>query len=495
MPLPLAHAQRRAAAAVVAATVASALGTLPASAQGDGPDWPQFQGGPEHHGLSVDGPAPPYRLRWTFPAPDGTSLSAAVVVDDLAITVGQRAVYGVDVSNGQSLWEVAREGGPVSAPAVVPGRPRVLLYLDGPDTEEPSPTGTPTDSPTATQTSTATPSASPGGPDTDPQDGSSLVAIDLADRSELWRVPLGAVSRSGVTVDGDAAYVGDQDGTLYSIDVADGTLRWSAEMPGRLDVSIAVADGRAVAVSRTAESRGVLVAAHDVDDGSRLWQVSPQVGSTASSAAALGEGIVVVALADRLVRALGAEDGDERWASLTLQLFSPVTSPALNDDALFVADLGGGLYRFDAEDGDRAWSHQFNEVVLRSSPVVSGDSVLLGLNDGRLVAVDASSGHLVWQSATSPGLLGAIAVSSDAVVAVMGGDERGLVAFEHDPGGRLIDVPSPTELEAGTTLVRFAVAAAIVLAALLVPGMLLRRRFGDAVVVAPDVVEDTEDDG
>lgn len=55
-----------------------------------------------------------------------------------------------------------------------------------------------------------------------------------------------------------------------------------------------------------------------------------------------------------------------------------------------------------------------------------------------------------------------------------------MIAFEHDPDGRLVDVPSPTELDGGTTLARIGVAAAIALAVLLVPGMLLRRRFGDA---------------
>jgi hypothetical protein len=86
----------------------------------------------------------------------------------------------------------------------------------------------------------------------------------------------------------------------------------------------------------------------------------------------------------------------------------------------------------------------------------------------------------VWQSAASPGLIGTIALSPEAVVAVKGGAEGGLIAFEHDPNGRLVDVPSPTELDGGTTLARIGAAAAIALAILLVPGMLLRRRFGDA---------------
>jgi len=180
------------------------------------------------------------------------------------------------------------------------------------------------------------------------------------------------------------------------------------------------------------------------------------------------------------VRALDAADGTERWAALALSLFSPATALAFDDQSVFAADIAGGLYRLDAADGGRAWSYHLNEVVLRSSPVVSGDSVLLGLGDGRLITIDVASGHLVWESDASPGLVGTIALASDAVIAVKGGREAGLIAFEHDPKGALIDVPSPTQLDTGTTLTRWALAAVIVFVVAFVPGLWAKRRFGVA---------------
>jgi outer membrane protein assembly factor BamB len=479
-------------ASVVAAVVATAFAASSAFAQtSGGPEWPQFQGGPEHHGGTGDGPAPPYRTRWTFTSPDGSGLSGAVIVEGLAISVGRRSVYATDVATGDLAWDVPRADGPVSSPAIASGRPRTLLYVDGggSTTPTPSPSPTPTDaSPTPTDGS---PSPAPDG-DAEAA-GASLVAIGLGDRREVWRAPLGAESRSGVTVDGEVAYVGDQDGTLYAVDVADGTVRWTSEMPGRIDVSIAASDGRVVAISRNDDDRRVVVAAHDADDGERLWQITPQLGATTASSATIADDAVIVGLADRFVRALDVANGQERWSSLALQLFSPLTAAAADEDAVFIADLGGGLYRFDATDGGRVWSFQFNEVVLRSSPVLVDRWVLLGLNDGRLVAVNAESGRLNWQSASSQGLAGTIAVSSEAIVVVRGGDDPGLVAFENDPDGRLIDEPSPTELDAGTTLGRVAVAAAIVLAATLVPGMLIRRRMGDRALVGADVVVEADE--
>jgi len=119
---------------------------------------------------------------------------------------------------------------------------------------------------------------------------------------------------------------------------------------------------------------------------------------------------------------------------------------------------------------------------------------LLGLQDGRLVVVDDADGHLVWQSAPTPGLIGAIALAPDVVVAVKGGREAGLIAFETDPDGHLIDVASPTELDLGVTLPRLALGAAIALVVVLVPGFLARRRFGDAFAQVDDEADDAADE-
>ena len=165
----------------------------------------------------ADGPEPPYRVRWTLPAPTGDALSGAVLAGDLAVSVGNEAVYGIDVVSGAIEWRVARDGGPLSMPAIGAGpRGRILVYLDGPGPNDaggaregspsPSASAAPSGSPSTTR-----PSPSPAEPDEQPE-VSTLVAVSLADRTELWRTPLGETSRSGVTIDGTNAFVGDRGG-------------------------------------------------------------------------------------------------------------------------------------------------------------------------------------------------------------------------------------------------------------------------------------------
>jgi outer membrane protein assembly factor BamB len=499
--MPHHRSSRAVLAAAVAAVAAASLTLLASGATAqEEPTWSQFQGGPGRHGVLADGPSAPYRVAWTLPAPAGDALSGAVVAGDVVVSVGEEAVYGIDVASGSVEWQVRRAGGPLSVPAIgVAGGRRILVYVEGPvDTAGPaSPSASPSGD-DASSTTAASPSPAATGEE---GDTSTVVAIALGDRTELWRTPLGGLSRSGVTIDGANAFVGaqevgGQEGTVTAISLEDGAVIWSQTLDGRVDTPLAVSDGQVYAVARNADTPQVAVAAFDAASGERGWPaaVARQASSTAGSAPSAGGGSVFIGSADRWVRALDAGDGTERWATLALSLFSPATSLAFDGGSVFAADISGGLYRLDANDGERRWSYQLNEVVFRSSPVVSGSSVLLGLADGRLVAVDESSGHLVWESDPSPGLVGTIALSTDAVIAVKGGRSAGLIAFEHDPDGTLVDVPSPTELDVGTTLSRFGLAAVLVFAVAFVPGLLARRRFGPAAEPSDEIDDDASDD-
>lgn len=403
--------------------------------------WSQFQGGPGHPGALGDAPAPPYRQAWAFRAPEG-ALSGAVVVGSVAITVGERAVYGVDIGTGKQVWQLNRNGGPLSMPAVgTVGAEQVLVFLDESENL-----------------------------------GTSMVGVDLSSMSERWRVPLGATASSGVTVYGASAYAADVDGTLYAVSLRAGTLLWTADTIGRVEGPVAAADGNVYVVARDPDQQRVQLLALDPQTGDPRWDFSPRVGAATASVPAAGSGLVVIGAADRLIRGLGADAGSERWTSLALSLFSPLSGAALESGTMVIADASGGVYRLDPTNGHELWDQQLNELVVRSSPVFAGTSVLVGLNDGRLVALDVGTGHLVWQNRPTPGLIGTIALSPDAVVAVKGGSTPGLVAFVHDPEGSLTDVPSPTEVDLAQLFGNFAVAFAGCFVVLYVPFRLLRRR-------------------
>ncbi|MGQ0669572.1 MAG: PQQ-binding-like beta-propeller repeat protein [Actinomycetota bacterium] len=455
--------------AMTAALAAMLLAVLPGARAlgqsiGEPGTWGQFQGGPGHPGTTQGGgPAPPYRESWTFRAPEG-ALSAAVVAEGVAVTVGERGVFGIDLATGEQRWALFRNGGPLSPPAVgeADGSP-VLVFTDESESR-----------------------------------GTSLVGVELEGRSEVWRTPLKDDSRSGVTVFGDSAFVGDDGGNVYAVDLSSGDLRWTAKTIGSVRAPPAVADGRVYAVGLDTDAGRVEVLALNESDGDVAWRFAPQAAGATASTAAAGDGRVIVAFADRFVRAFGSDGGSQRWGSLVSSIPFPFSSPAYAGQDVYVSDLSGGLYRLDAGSGKRIWGYQLNELVVRSSPAVSGESVLVGLDDGRLVAIDVASGDLVWQSPATEGRIGALAVTPDRVLAVKGGKRPGLLAFEHDPDGALVAIPSPTEPAIGELLLRFGLALLIVVAVLFPPALLAARRIGPPelpdVTEAADQDEEVEDD-
>ncbi|HEU4356583.1 MAG TPA: PQQ-binding-like beta-propeller repeat protein [Actinomycetota bacterium] len=452
--------------AAPAALVLASLGGVPALAQEGGFAWSQFQGGPDHTGTVAEAPAPPYRQLWRFTPPEG-SLSAAVIVDDLTIAVGEQAVFALDLSTGSLAWEIPRDGGPLSTPALgTVGDRRVLVYLDGPTDDEPA---------SATPTASASPTAGGALPDVTSSD---LVAIDLADRSELWRTALDHRSRSGVTIDGERAFVADDQGTVYAVGLADGAVAWTADAAGRVESPVAAADGTVYVAAQADDQPRVEVLALDAESGEPVWPRFSTSGYLASAISA-GDGVAIVAV-DRVVRAFGADNGRIRWESLVHGLFWPVSAPASGEGSIVAADESGGVYRIDPASGARMWEHQTNERVVRSSPVLAGGSVIVGLGDGQLAAFDPSNGDLIWTTPATPGYLGAIALSADVIVAVKGGGGPGLVAFAHDPDASLERTVSPTVMDPAVLFGAFALAFVLVGAAILVPFRLMRGRIGPA---------------
>lgn len=386
-----------------------------------------------------------------------------MIVGDVAVTVGTDAVYGLDLSTGKVRWQLFRNGGPIAMPAVgVSGGNPVLVFSD----EEPS-------------------------------GQTSLVGVDLSSMLEIWRTPLEAASKSAVAIDGNLAVVSDENGNVYGVKLDSGVLLWTYKVGGTIDAAAAISDQKVFVVSRDTSGRELvrLVALGEADGKPLAWSpFTPKIAGSTASAPAVSSGTTVLGFADRVFRSIGP-DGADVWGSLTNSLFSPVSAPAVAGGSVFVADVAGGLYRIDASTGSRTWDYQFNDLIVRSSPVVAGGYVLVGLNDGRLVAVNVDSGNLTWQGPADPGLIGPIALSPQALVAVKGGSKGGLVAFVHDDAGKLVDIPSPTKVDSSKLFGNYALALVIATVLLFVPFRLLVARFPDPAVYEADEGSDEETNG
>lgn len=471
----------------------SAVAATLAAAQVSG-GWTQAQGDASHTGYVPDAAAPPFKEGWHLSVPlsgpaSTYGLSAPVVDGSTVIAVGPSSIVAADLASGRQLWSVDRDYGPPTTPAIaVTPKRRLLIYTEGFGPTPPGKIGTPSTS------GALTPSPSSSASGTTSFD-SHVTALDLDTREPAWTtsLQLKKVSRTGVTVDGDTAFVGDHDGNVYAIDVATGVLRWTSHAGGFLANSLAASGGEVVVAVQGARTTRPHLIAFKESDGSTSWDVEVQGGAVLASAPAIADGHVIVGFSDQTVRSFDLSDGSQSWEA---RLNSPMFftgAAAVTPDGVLVVDLSGEVYRLDLATGDRVWDFALNETVLRSPVVVAGDRALIASSKGHLSAIDLTSGRLVWQGDAGAGILRSLTPTSNAVVAVRGGSQPGLVAFVKDPDGTLVSVVSPTDLDLSKLLLAFVAAAVPLAMFLMLGGRAALMRMGPAFL-DDDVEADRDGD-
>jgi outer membrane protein assembly factor BamB len=458
-------------------------------------DWSEFQGGPTKSGASAEGPAPAYVESWELAvAPGGPGsrfgLSAPVVAGDVAIAVGPEQVIAVDVATGEEAFSVDRELGPSvpGAVATIDGT-RSFVYTQGWGDGPPEPGAT--DAPTGP---TPTPDAA-GGEGTEPV-GSELASFDLETREPSWPpVPLGAISRTGVTVDGGRAFVGTNDGSVAGVDIATGSLAWQRDLGAPLVTSLAASEGLVIAALQGDRDTAPVVVGLDLASGDERWRHEAAGGATIVSAPSVSAGrvhVVFTGLSETAVVALDLSSGEERWSRRVSSAFDVVAPPVVAGGSVYVTDPRGQTRAIDAATGEERWDFAMNAVVLRTVPALIGDHLLVPASDGELGAIEVETGELVWRGPSDGSPLRFLAPARDKLIGVRGGEGSGFVAFEHDPRVALVREASPTTLAPGRMLGAFAAAAIPLLALVLLLGRALRPRMGTAFPEAPEGEDDEE---
>lgn len=139
------------------------------------------------------------------------------------------------------------------------------------------------------------------------------------------------------------------------------------------------------------------VRAFAADSGRRLWQA--RVKQLVTGATAAGDGLVVVATQKGEVIALDGKDGRRLWASgISSQALAPA---AIGGGVVVVQSVDGRLTGLSTADGKRLWRYERTEPPLSlhgtARPVIVADAVLTGFASGKVVAIQLQSGKLLWE--------------------------------------------------------------------------------------------------
>lgn len=144
------------------------------------------------------------------------------------------------------------------------------------------------------------------------------------------------------------------------------------------------------------------VIALNPDNGKRVWR--NKLGIPLASGPGVGDEVVVVVGLDGLVVVLNAADGGERWR--TYVGGESLAKPLVSDEHVIVQTVDNRLLALAAFDGSERWSIEQTIPLLTmrgtASPVQAGSNIITGFDNGRLLAVDLSTGDVQWESMLSP---------------------------------------------------------------------------------------------
>ncbi|MBQ0719071.1 MAG: outer membrane protein assembly factor BamB [Gammaproteobacteria bacterium] len=160
----------------------------------------------------------------------------------------------------------------------------------------------------------------------------------------------------------------------------------------------AIGDG----VVYAASNRG-RISAWSIEKGKRLWRTDLDI--SLSGGVGFGAGLVVVGTAKGELIALDATTGEERWrVTLSSEILS---APAAQGDLLVAQTQDGKVYGLSVASGEEIWRYSVEVPVLTlrgtAGPLVTPRMVITGFANGKLVALNAATGALLWEAKLATG--------------------------------------------------------------------------------------------
>ena len=139
------------------------------------------------------------------------------------------------------------------------------------------------------------------------------------------------------------------------------------------------------------------VAAFDRNSGDTLWEVDLE--TSLSGGVGVYEDALFLGSSDGYVLKLDASSGALTWSTpVRGEILSP---PQSNGKVVVVQTNDGKLQGLDFATGKLLWTYDSNIPVLTvrgtSSPIVHNDQVYAGFANGRVLALNANTGAIVWE--------------------------------------------------------------------------------------------------
>lgn len=222
-----------------------------------------------------------------------------------------------------------------------------------------------------------------------------LYAIDSKTGKELWTHDVDGMISRPTASDGTVSFI-DNVG-VHALNADSGELLWEhlykKEVPSEARPAESAASSNHVFIPEQLEDGRVTLKALDVKTGGENWSYGDSVSIKISPYVA---GNKLYLPFEGGVHILNEKSGKELD---TFEHGSPVSSVAVSNKLLVVADLGGGVTAYDLKSKQANWSYENDGLDMINRPLITllDNKVLLTeVKNGITVMLDASNGKELW---------------------------------------------------------------------------------------------------
>jgi outer membrane protein assembly factor BamB len=261
-----------------------------------------------------------------------------------------------------------------------------------------------------------------------------VVALDIATGKRAWshavwtRKPKGQLS-GGPGVGEGLVVVGSANGDLYALSAADGAERWHARVNAEIQAAPAIGGG--VVVLRTVDGH---LFGFNAATGEQRWitdQQVPRLSLRGTSSPVIAGDLAIAGFDNGRLMAVSLGGGTTAWdvplgqphGSSELQRLIDIDSPpVVEGDELYAVSFQGRAARLALDTGRELWSHEVSSYRgLALGPI----SAYVSTAEGDVVRLDRAGGGERWrQKLLAHRRLGRPVVAGDSVVV---GDNEGFL--------------------------------------------------------------------
>ncbi len=221
-------------------------------------------------------------------------------------------------------------------------------------------------------------------------DGHSLYAFlpsGAAPSKRLWQFPGNGAPLTSPVVAGGFVVFGSGDHNVYALDAKTGAVKWTGTTGYVFTATPAISDGVVVI-----GDQGGNIDGFDLNTGKSLWSDS---AGNVDVAAVIARGTAYVVTEDHSVYALNVTNGRQLW-QYDMEDYA-VFSPILAGQLVIVANRAGQLVALDAKTGKLVWQTDLNGTPFSQPEFWAAENaVVLKINDHAIGAFNAATGKALW---------------------------------------------------------------------------------------------------